>query len=118
MKYEKYEELNVSFDSLEYEFVSRGPKGDIKKVIQFSSTAVSEVYNLAFGNLNEDRSIDDLAVNDNKDRNKILATVVYAVSLFYRKYPDKWIFFAGSTPERTRLYRMAISLNLEELSAK
>lgn len=26
-------------------------------------------------------------------------------------------FFSGSTPERTRLYRMAISLNIEELEA-
>ena len=45
-----------------------------------------------------------------------MATVVASVYLFAAEYPLKWIFFSGSTPERTRLYRMAIALNFEELS--
>jgi hypothetical protein len=31
------------------------------------------------------------------------------------RYPDRMIYFRGSTKERTRLYRMAIGINLEEL---
>ncbi|OQP62366.1 hypothetical protein A3860_28830 [Niastella vici] len=61
-------------------------------------------------------SIDDLARDNNNDRNKILATVVTVLKFFFEKYPDKCVFFKGSSPERTRLYRMAITLNLEELS--
>jgi hypothetical protein len=39
-----------------------------------------------------------------------------ALKIFFDKYPGKWVYFTGSSPERTRLYRMAITLNLEELS--
>lgn len=34
---------------------------------------------------------------------------------FTRLFPEKKVFFAGSTYERTRLYRMAITLNYIEL---
>lgn len=115
MKHERYTDLLVTNDYLEYEFTSIGPKGDISKIIQFTPTQNEAIINLAFGNKKDDGSIDDLARDDNKDRNKILATVVSVLTIFFEVYPEKWVFFAGSTPERTRLYRMAITLNYEEL---
>jgi len=33
-------------------------------------------------------------------------------------YPERSIYFKGSTEERTRLYRMAIGINMGELSLK
>jgi hypothetical protein len=116
MKYERYTELLVTNDYLEYEFNSVGPKGSIRKLIQFTETPDELLVNLAFGNKKADGSIDDLARDNNKDRNKILATVVTVLKFFFEKYPYKCVFFTGSSPERTRLYRMAITLNLEELS--
>lgn len=116
MKYEKYTELLVTKDYLEYEFTSIGPKGSIPKIIQFTTSQDEAIFNLAFGNKKDDGSIDDLARVNNKDRDKILATVTMVLKIFFDKYPDKWVFFTGSTPERTRLYRMAITLNLKELS--
>ena len=115
MRYEKYENITASSDKLEYQFTSEGPKGKIVKVIQFTQTQNIEIYNLAFGNLRNDGSVDDETTNDNKDRNKILATIAAAVYEFSSQYPDKLIFFCGTTPERTRLYRMALSVNFEEL---
>jgi hypothetical protein len=47
-----------------------------------------------------------------------LATVVDVVQDYTTKYPERWIAFKGSTKERTRLYRMAIGLNLMELTTK
>jgi hypothetical protein len=116
MNYEKYNDVSVTSDFLEFQFKSVGPKGVISKIIQFKPTNNSTIYNLAFGNKKEDGGIDDLSKDDNKDRNKILATVVSAVKLFTAEYTDKWVFFSGSTPERTRLYRMAIAINIIELS--
>ncbi len=104
-----------SSDKLEFQFISEGPKGEIKKVVQFTKTQNADIYNLAFGNLNPDNTIDDETTNDNKDRNKILATVAATVYEFTANYPDKMIFFCGTTPERTRLYRMALTINFEEL---
>nr|MCU0440484.1 hypothetical protein [Raineya sp.] len=49
-----------------YEFISEGPKGKIKKIVQFTETGTENVYNLGFGDYNEKtKSIDDLAVTNN-----------------------------------------------------
>ena len=114
--YEKYTAVDVSSDGLQFEFTSKGPKGEIKKIVQFSPTKAKDVLNLAFGNFKDDGSIDDATTNDNKDRDKILATIAQIVYDFTAIYPDKYIFFTGSTKERNRLYRMAITLNFDELA--
>jgi hypothetical protein len=113
--YNRYQSFDISSNATVFEFISTGPKGEIKKIIQFSPTRRKEIFNLAFGNLRDDGTIDDTATNDNKDRDKILATVAAAVFDFTERYPSSYIFFTGSSKERTRLYRMAISLNYEEL---
>jgi hypothetical protein len=119
MNYERYTELLVTTDYLEYEFTSFGPKGAIPKIIRFTTSNNDETtFDLALGNKMVGGNLDDLARDNNKDRNKILATVVTVLKIFFDNYPDKWVFFRGSTPERTRLYRMAITLNLEELSTE
>lgn len=79
MRYEKYDNVIASSDRLEFQFESDGPKGKIKKVVQFAQTQNKEIYNLT------------------------------------ARYPDKTIFFCGTTSERTRLYRMALTVNLDEL---
>jgi hypothetical protein len=32
-----------------YEFVSEGPKGSIKKIVEYTETSTENVYNLGFG---------------------------------------------------------------------
>ena len=94
-----------------------GPNGTITIIIQFLETSDPGVYNLAFGNLLPNGNIDDKVKNANDDRNKVLATIAMAIFAFTLKYPGAHVFFTGSTPERTRLYRMALTINLAELSA-
>lgn len=91
------------------------PKGNILKRITFRLVEGNSVYNLAFGDV-VNNEIDDYSISDNKDMLKILATVAYAVEQFLTAYPDRFVFFRGSTVERTGLYRMAIGNNLEYLS--
>lgn len=80
-----------------YEFVSEGPKGSIKKMVEYTETATANVYNLGFGDYDETtKSINDISVTNNGDSLKILAT--------------------GSTNVRTRLYRMGITNNLAEIT--
>lgn len=117
MKYERYELLLFSNDAFEFKFNSVGPKGEISIVVQFIKTDDPGVFNLAFGNQLEDGCIDDLVTNGNYDRNKVLATVAVAVYEFTSRNPGIVIFFSGSTPARTRLYRMALTNNFTELSA-
>jgi len=118
MKYEIYSDLVIARDFHVFEFVSTGKFGHIPKRIAFIPTELPEVYNLAFGDINENGEIDDYAISDNGDRSKIPATLAKVIELYTDRFPKRWIYFRGSTNERTRLYRMAISLNLEELSEK
>ncbi len=101
-----------------YEFVSEGPKGRIKKMVQFTETGTENVYNLAFGDYDEvTQTINDLSITNNGDSLKVLATVASTVYAFTEKYPEAWIFATGSTIVRTRLYRMGITNNLAEIKA-
>lgn len=118
MKYELYLDFKYTDDLSVFDFISLGKNGPITKRVAFTSTELDNVYNLAFGDIDENDEIDDYRISDNGDRNKILATVVYVVGLYTEKYPDRLILFRGSTKERTRLYRMVIGINLEELSEK
>ena len=47
----------------------------------------------------------------------MLATLANVIELYTAKFPERLIYFRGSTG-RTRLYRMAVGLNLDELSEK
>lgn len=115
MDYERYELMKISADALECNFISSGPNGKFPIIVQFTETDNPDVYNLSFGNVLKDGELDDLVKNNNSDRNKILATVAGAVFEFTSRNPGKKVFFSGSTVERTRLYRMAITVNLEIL---
>ncbi|HEY8897670.1 MAG TPA: hypothetical protein VIM79_22750, partial [Niastella sp.] len=118
MKYETYSEVNFSKDLSVVNFISKGKNGDIPKRIAFTTTELINVYNLELCNIDEDGEPDDLKMSDNGDRNKILATVYYVVDIYTKKHPERWILFSGNTKGKTRLYRMAIGLHLEELSNK
>jgi hypothetical protein len=118
MKHEVYASIKVTDDFDTFDFVSTGKNGVIRKRISFIKTESDNVYNLAFGDVDKDGKVNYYSVSNNGDRNKILATVVNVVGEYTEEYPDRWIFFSGSTNERTRLYRMAVGLNLKELSAE
>jgi len=99
-----------------FEFISEGPKGQIKKMVQYTDTGTENVFNLAFGDYDEEtNSINDISITNNGDSTKVLATVASTVYAFTEKHPNAWIFATGSTVVRTRLYRMGITNNIEEI---
>jgi hypothetical protein len=115
MKLERYE-LKAEKSLMVFEFVSVGPKGQIKKLIQYSETNLKDFYNLGFGDKDElTGEIDDKVITNNGDSQKVLATVAATVYAFTDKYPDSWIYATGSNNIRTRLYRMGITNNLLEI---
>ena len=54
-------------------------------------------------------NIDDRIVSNNSDSEKVLATVIQALYIFFRKHPTSKVYVKGSTKSRTRLYRMGIT---------
>lgn len=109
MKLDRYE-LKAGRNLTTFEFLSEGKKGKIIKVVQFQQMNLPNLYNLAFGDKDlVTGQVQDLAVTDNGDSEKVLATVVAAVYAFAFKYPEAWVYATGSTEARTRLYRMGIN---------
>lgn len=101
-----------------FEFVSEGPKGQIRKMVQYTDTGTENVFNLAFGDYDENTdNINDISITNNGDSTKVLATLASTVYAFTEKYPNAWVFATGSTVVRTRLYRMGITNNIEEIIA-
>ena len=110
--------LEANTNGMEFEFVSEGPNGKIRKVVIF--TLVDDYgffyYNLGFGDLNEKTGqLDDLSISNNEDRAKILATVARTVLEFTTYFPKAIIVAKGSSTSRTRLYQMGLASNLKDI---
>ena len=108
--YKSEEEFKV------YSFNSEGIRGTIKKMVIFSYTGEQNIYNLGFGDYDvETKTINDETITNNGDSLKVLATVASTVYAFTEKYPKALVFATESNNVRTRLYRMGITNNLEEI---
>lgn len=115
MNVEKYA-LKAEGNLTVFEFVSEGPKGLIRKIVQFQETNQANVFNLSFGDKNpETGEVNDLAISNNSDSEKVLATVVAALYTFFDNYAGAFVYATGSTPARTRLYRMGITRFYKEI---
>ena len=113
--------FEASPDALVFEFDSVSENKIIRKVVIYEEIeGYDDLFQLGFGDLTLDGKIDFLAVSRNKDRDKILATVAQTMVIFFENYPNKLLYFRGSTSTRTRLYRSLISKFIEiiELSFK
>lgn len=115
MNIEKYP-LKSENDLTFFEFISEGPNGLIRKIIQFQKTNELNLYNLAFGDKDtQTGEMDDLSISNNGDSEKVLATVVAALYAFFDKHPDAFVYATGSTIARTRLYRLGITRFYKEM---
>ena len=74
-------------------------------MVTFNSTPIPNLFNLGFGDLSEDGTIDDHVRSNNGDLISVLATVIQIVKTFLAEHPSATVFFVGSTPNRTALYR-------------
>jgi hypothetical protein len=61
-------------------------------VVEFAEIR-ENVFNLAFGDLDETGDLNDLIVSNNGDMYKILATVTQIVITFFSSYPDRQVYF-------------------------
>ncbi|HEX9510084.1 MAG TPA: hypothetical protein VF939_06345 [Puia sp.] len=97
-----------------YTFVSEG-RTQIIKVVDFGPTSTENLFNIGFGDLAPDGSLDDMAKSNNGDIVKVLSTVVLIIRDFTERFPERKIIFTGSTEERTKLYARILKMHIGEL---
>ena len=115
MQEDRYK-VETSFDLQTFEFTSEGSRGKIEKIVVYSEINLKDVYNLAFGDKDPLTGfLNDLTVTNNGDSQKVLATVAATLYAFTNEKPQASILATGSTAARTRLYRMGITNNLENI---
>jgi hypothetical protein len=116
MNLERYP-VKADDDFRRFEFFSVGPKGRIKKVVQFQQLSKDGTYNLAFGDWDENsESINSNARTNNGDRDKVMGAVASAVFEFMLVHSKAAVYATGATKARTRLYQMGISKHLSEIT--
>ena len=117
MNLERYD-YSADETYLEYEFVSDGPNGRIAKIVRYTKIdQEGKIFNLGFGDKSASTGlISDLTISNNRDRDKVLATVVATLGDFNTVYPNASIYVEGSTASRTRLYQMGLNLHWSEIS--
>lgn len=116
MHYDQYEIL-LGETAMTYEFVSQGAKGNIPKLVMYTKTNLLNTFNLGFGDKICANDFDDISVSNNGDSLKIMATVAATLYPFTDRFPDARVFVKGSTESRTRLYRMAITNNMDLITS-
>lgn len=99
-----------------YDFVSVSADKEISKIVLFTLTNSSGVYNLALLDLLPDGQTSDMSETKNKDMRTVLATVVQIVMNFLDKNPLSIVLFQGSDQKRQRLYRIIINQEFERIN--
>jgi hypothetical protein len=112
--YKKYDKLWM------YEFISEGPKGKIRKIVEFIPFNYYGriCFNLFLGDWNEEiNSADELIISNNQDSLKVLVTVAKIVLEFTNSMPGAIVHIKGNSPSRTRLYQIGITKYWIDISA-
>lgn len=101
-----------------YEFFSTSTEKVVKKVVLFTETSASMVYNLALLDELENGELSDISETNNNDLVMVMATVIQIVDEFLKIKPKYFVIFKGSDERRQRLYRIIISRELLKIQRK
>ncbi len=110
--------IEHSEDFLSFTFYSIGPKGTIKKSVEFTliPSFVYDCYNLGFGDADEYGEIsNDMIITNNKDTEKVLVSVAQIAIMFTEQFPDAFILVEANTESKMRLYQMKINKYWDEI---
>ena len=99
-----------------YSFSKNGEKILLKaKISYLNDPLLPNVYNLAFGPIDENGDIDDFAKVNHADVNKMFSTLLFYCLVFLEKNPNAIIGIDGSNDVRAYLYHRMILTNRKYL---
>ena len=99
----QYYSYNVLIPKTHYFFESVGAERNIWKIVQFSHVE-KNIWNLGFGDLKADGSVDGSVITNNQDTLKVIRTVAKIAIDFLAQYPDYSLEIEPVDEKRKRLY--------------
>jgi len=110
---EEREQRASAFDTI----LRSGEKVRLGVIIaQTPHPLMKNVYNLAFGPMRKDGSVNDKVRLSHRDHSKVFSTVALEVLSFLIEHPDKYVGINGSDYVRAHMYYRCIRNNFENLS--
>ncbi|REA61338.1 hypothetical protein DSL64_12905 [Dyadobacter luteus] len=115
MNYEPYEFI-LNEENTHFKFQSVGKRGVFDKAIAFTLIG-DNIYNLALLDFDPiAQNYTDQNVTDNGDMPEVLATVMAIIQDYLNQHPERKVYLVGNSRSRTRLYQIAISKVIDQMS--
>lgn len=117
MDYPKYAfRHNSNLDTFAFE--SEGKNGVITKIVQIieieDDVSQKRFYNLSLADYKQG-AFDFNSITDNRDTKTVFGSIASIVRFYTEAFPDRKVLITGSTRERSRLYQIHISNNIDEI---
>ncbi|KAA0989518.1 DUF6934 family protein [Dyadobacter aurulentus] len=106
------------FKEYTYEFVSVSKDKNVRKLVAFTETGRENVFNLALFDILDSGECCNITETRNRDMTTVMATIFRIVATFLEIDKEYVVVFRGNDSRRHRLYRIAISRELKNLSEK
>ena len=92
----------------EYTFLSKGPRGTIRKIVELERYRETDIFNVLLVDEIDGKRMDDTELTGNNDAMKVINTVVHIVEKFFTAFPGMAIFISGNTPVKKLIYQRKV----------
>ena len=110
-------DVKVLEDGWRFDFLSIGYSATHKAIL-YQETEIPFLYSLTLAEVQRDGRLSTTINNSNADVKPTMATISKTIETFTAANPRAVIGFMGNTDAKTRLYRIAISRDLDKFLEK
>jgi hypothetical protein len=94
----------------EYTFLSKGPRGTIRKVVELERYETTDIFNVLLVDEIDGVRMHDTDMTGNNDAIKVISTVVRIIEKFFIDFHGNAVFISGNTPTKKLMYQRKIYL--------
>ena len=105
-------DVKVLENGCRFDFLSIGYTATHKAIL-YQETEIPFLYSLTLAEVQQDGRLSTIINNSNADMEPTMATISNTIETFTAAHPRAVVGFMGNTDAKTRLYRIAISRDLD-----
>lgn len=116
-RYKVFPVDGLNYSIFDTELINGGMARLGVKISSEEHPLMTDVYNLAFGPVDETHQIDDQAKLSHLNHSKVFSTIVFEGLSFLIQHPDKFLGIDGSNTARAYMYYRCIQNNFDYLTS-